>query len=116
MIDDWENFDGAITDLQVRAESPSKPDSASLKTPWGCVHPRSKPRLRTGLSQPVRADGGNSISARRFVGCGIPREAAHLWESHPWRGILRVENKLRKSVRRWLSERELLVSLATTPV
>lgn len=39
-------------------------------------------------------------------------EAAHLWEQHHGEAFCGVEGKLRQSVRRWLSERELLARLA----
>lgn len=39
-------------------------------------------------------------------------EVAHLWEQHHGEAFCGVEGKLRQSVRRWLSDRELLARLA----
>jgi hypothetical protein len=41
-------------------------------------------------------------------------EAAHLWEQHHGEAFCGVEGKLRQSVRRWLSERELFARMANT--
>ena len=41
-------------------------------------------------------------------------EVAHLWEQHHGEAFCGVETKLRQSVRRWLTERELLARLANT--
>ena len=39
-------------------------------------------------------------------------EAAHLWESHHGEAFCRVEHKLRQSMRRWMTEKEFLASIA----
>ena len=39
-------------------------------------------------------------------------EAAHLWERHHGEAFCGIEGKLRQSIRRWLSEKELLTRLA----
>ena len=39
-------------------------------------------------------------------------EAAHLWESYHGEAFCRIEGKLRQSVRRWLSERDVLANIA----
>ena len=39
-------------------------------------------------------------------------EVSHLWEQHHGEGFRGVESKLRQSVRRWMSEREVLASMA----
>ena len=39
-------------------------------------------------------------------------EAAHLWEQHHGEAFCGIEGKLRQSVRRWLSEKELLSRMA----
>jgi len=39
-------------------------------------------------------------------------EIAHLWEQHHGEGFCQVESKLRGSVRRWMTEREVLAGMA----
>ena len=45
-------------------------------------------------------------------------EVAHLWEQHHGESFCIVEAKLRQSVRRWMSERELLnrIGRSTAPL
>ena len=117
LIDDWDNFDGAITDLQVcYQESPVEAGFCFVENTLGlCSVPLDgeapcqiyiNPLL---LTEEPRLRPGDLLDVAYH-------EAAHLWESHHGEVFCNVENKLRRSVRRWMTEREFLASLATVPV
>ena len=117
LIDDWGNFDGAITDLQVRyQDSPVEAGFCFIENTLGlCSSPldgKAPCRVYLNpleLTEETRYRPGDLLDVAYH-------EAAHLWESHHGEAFCGVEHKLRRSVRRWMTEREFLASLATTPV
>ena len=117
LIDDWECVDGAITDLQVcYQEGPVETGFCFIENTLGlCSAPLDgkaacqiyiNPLL---LTEETRFRSGDLLDVAYH-------EAAHLWESHHGEAFCGVEHKLRQSVRRWITERELLATLATIPV
>ena len=114
LIDDWENFDGAITDLQVRyQDSPVEAGFCFIENTLGlCSSPldgKAPCRVYLNpleLTEEARFRPGDLLDVAYH-------EAAHLWESHHGEAFCGVEHKLRRSVRRWMTEREFLASLAT---
>lgn len=117
LIDDWESFDAAITDLQVcYQESPVEAGFCFIENTLGlCSAPLDgkapcliyiNPLL---LTEETRFRPGDLLDVAFH-------EAAHLWESHHGEAFCGVEHKLRQSVRRWMTEREFLASLVAMPV
>ncbi len=114
LIDDWENFDGAITDLLVRyQDSPVEAGFCFIENTLGlCSSPLDgKAPCRVylnplALTEETRYRPGDLLDVAYH-------EAAHLWESHHGEAFCGVEHKLRQSVRRWITEREFLASLTT---
>ena len=112
LIDDWDRFDGAITDLQVcYQESPVESGFCFIENTLGlCSAPMDgkapcqiyiNPLL---LTEEARFRPGDLLDVAFH-------EAAHLWESHHGEAFCGVEQKLRQSVRRWMTERELIASV-----
>lgn len=112
LIDDWDSFDGTITDLQVcYQESPVEVGFCFIENTLGlCSVPMDgkapcqiyiNPLL---LTEETRFRPGDLLDVAYH-------EAAHLWESHHGEAFCGVEHKLRQSVRRWMTEREFLASL-----
>lgn len=117
LIEDWQSFDGAITDLQVcYQESPVETGFCFIENTLGlCSAPLDgkapcqvyiNPLL---LTEETRFRPGDLLDVAYH-------EAAHLWESHHGEAFCGVEHKLRQSVRRWMKERELLANLTNVPV
>ena len=113
LIDDWESFDGAITDLHVcYQESPVEAGFCFMENTLGlCSAPMDgkapcqiyiNPLL---LTEETRFRSGDLLDVAYH-------EAAHLWESHHGEAFCRVEHKLRQSMRRWMTEKEFLASIA----
>ena len=109
LIDDWENFDGAISDLQVRYQDSSvEAGFCFIENTLGlCSAPvddKAPCRVYLNpleLTEEVRFRPGDLLDVAYH-------EAAHLWESHHGEAFCRVERELRQSIRRWMTERELI--------
>ena len=117
LIEDWDRFDGTIADLQIcYQESPVEVGFCFIEHTLGlCSAPMDgkapcqiyiNPLL---LTEETRFRPGDLLDVAYH-------EAAHLWESYHGEAFCGVEHKLRQSVRRWITERELLATLATIPV
>ena len=113
LIEDWDRFDGTIADLQIcYQESPVEVGFCFIEHTLGlCSAPMDgkapcqiyiNPLL---LTEETRFRPGDLLDVAYH-------EATHLWESHHGEAFCGVEHKLRKSVRRWMSERELIASIA----
>ena len=113
LIDDWDNFDGAITDLQVRyQDSPVEAGFCFIENTLGlCSAPldgKASCRVYLNpleLTEETRFRFGDLLDVAYH-------EAAHLWESHHGEAFCGIEHKLRQSVRRWMTEREFIASIA----
>lgn len=113
LIDDWDSLEGAITDLQLcYQEIPLETGFCFIENTLGlCSVPLDgkascqiyiNPLL---LTEETRFRPGDLLDVAYH-------EAAHLWESHHGEAFCRVEHKLRQSVRRWMTEREFIASIA----
>jgi hypothetical protein len=112
LIDDWDSYGGEITDLQVYFRG-CRVDAGFcfiVNTEGLCSTPGDdkphriyiNPLLLTTESQ---FRHGDTLDLAYH-------EVSHLWEQHHGESFCGVEGKLRQSVRRWLSERELLARIA----
>ena len=113
LIEDWDRFDGTIADLQIcYQESPVEVGFCFIEHTLGlCSAPMDgkapcqiyiNPLL---LTDEARFRPGDLLDVAYH-------EAAHLWESHHGEAFCGVEHKLRRSVRRWMTEREFIASIA----
>jgi hypothetical protein len=109
---DWNNFEGSVTDLQVfhggrrvdagfcfiaDAQGLCAVSVASGKPHRVLINPlllTTEPRFRHGDTLDLAY-----------------HEVSHLWEQHHGEAFCSVEGKLRQSVRRWMTEREVLVGM-----
>jgi len=114
LIDDWENFDGAITDLQVcYQDSPVEVGFCFIENTLGlCSAPVDGKASCRAYLNPLELTEETRFRPGDLLDVGY-HEAAHLWESHHGEAFCWVEHKLRQSVRRWMTEREFLASLTT---
>ena len=117
LIDDWDNFNGAITDLQVRyQDSPIEAGFCFIENTLGLCSAQldGKASCRVylnplALTEETRFRPGDLLDVAYH-------EAAHLWESHHGEAFCEVEHKLRQSIRRWMTEKEFLASLTKLPI
>lgn len=114
MIDDWESFDGAITDLQIcYQESPIETGFCFIEKTLGlCSTPLDGKAPCQIYINPLLLTEESQFRPGDLLDVAY-HEAAHLWESHHGEAFCGVEHKLRQSVRRWITEKYLLTSLAT---
>lgn len=111
LIDDWDSYDGELTDLQVYFHGRRVDAGFCLiaNTEGLCSTPvDGKPhRLYINpllLTTESRYRLGDTLDLAYH-------EASHLWEHHHGEAFCGVEGKLRQSTRRWLSERDVLARL-----
>jgi hypothetical protein len=111
---DWNNFDGSVTDLQAfhcgrRVDAgfcfiASAQGLCAVSVADGKPHRvLINPLLLTTES---RFRHGDTLDLAYH-------EVSHLWEQHHGEAFCSVEGKLRQSVRRWLTERDVFVSMQT---
>ena len=112
LIDDWESFDGAITDLQVCfQESPVESGFCFIENALGlCSAPMDGKAPRQIYINPLLLTEERRFRPGDLLDVAY-HEAAHLWESHHGEAFCGVEHKLRQSVRRWMTEREFIASI-----
>lgn len=117
LIDDWDSFDGAITDLRVcYQESLVETGFCFIENTLGlCSTPVDGNSPCQIYINPLLLTEENRFRAGDLLDVAY-HEAAHLWESHHGESFCGVEHKLRQSVRRWMTEREFLARLTTMPV
>ena len=116
LIDVWDRFDGAITDLRVcYQESPVEAGFCFIESTLGlCSVPQDGKSPCQIYINPLLLTDETQFRPGDILDVAY-HEAAHLWESHHGEAFCGVEHKLRQSVRRWMMEREFLTSLATIP-
>lgn len=111
---DWQNFGGSITDLQAfhggrrvdagfcfvaNAHGLCTVSVADAKPHRVLINPLLL-TIETGFRH------GDTLDLAYH-------EVAHLWEQHHGEGFCKVEGKLRQSVRRWMTEREVLICIGS---
>jgi hypothetical protein len=108
----WNNFDGGVTDLQA-FHGGRRVDAGFcfIATAQGlCTVSVADGQPHRVLINPLllitesRFRHGDTLDLAYH-------EVSHLWEQHHGEGFCQVEGKLRQSVRRWMTEREVLVNM-----
>ena len=113
LIDDWDSFEGAITDLRVcYQENPVEAGFCFIENTLGlCSAPLDGNAPCQIHINPLLLTEETRFRSRDLLDVAY-HEAAHLWELHHGEAFCGVEHKLRQSVRRWMTEREFLARLA----
>jgi hypothetical protein len=109
---DWNNFDGSVTDLQAfhggrrvdagfcfiaSAQGLCTVSAANGKPHRVLINPLL-------LATETRFRHGDTLDLAYH-------EVSHLWEQHHGEAFCSVEGKLRQSVRRWMTEQEVLACM-----
>jgi hypothetical protein len=110
---DWQNFDGDGLDLQMYFRG-RRVDTgfcfiAGAEGACSVVIAGNKPHRI--FINPVLLTSENAYRNGDLLDVAY-HEAAHLWEPHHGEAFCRVEGKLRQSVRRWLSEKDMVARIA----
>ena len=115
LIDDWESDGSDVTDSQAFFHG-RRVDAGFcfIANAEGlCSIPDGDDKPHRIYINPLLLTGEAAFRAGDMLDLAY-HEAGHLWEQHHGEAFCGVEGKLRQSVRRWLSERELLARLANT--
>lgn len=113
LLVDWNNFEGSVTDVQA-FHGGRRVDAGFcfIATAQGLssVSAMDKKPHRV-LINPLLLTSENGFRHGDTLDLAF-HEVAHLWEQHHGEGFCQVEGKLRQSVRRWMTEREVLAGMA----
>jgi hypothetical protein len=110
---DWNNFDGSVTDLQA-FHGGRRVDAGFcfIATAQGlCTVSVADGKPHRVLINPLLLTTETAFRHGDTLDLAF-HEVAHLWEQHHGEAFCSVEGKLRQSVRRWMTEREVLSSMA----
>jgi hypothetical protein len=115
-VTDWQNFDGDSLDLHVffrgRRVDTGFCFIAGAEGACSVVIAGNKPHRifvnPTLLTSESAYRNGDLLDIAYH-------EAAHLWETHHGEAFCGVEGKLRQSVRRWLTEKDVIARIALQP-
>jgi hypothetical protein len=113
LLVDWNNFDGSVTDFQA-FHSGRRVDAGFcfIATAEGlCTVSVADGKPHRVLINPLLLTTETKFRHGDTLDLAY-HEASHLWEQHHGEAFCSVEGKLRQSVRRWLTEREVLSSMA----
>jgi hypothetical protein len=111
---DWNNFDGSVTDLQA-FHGGRRVDAGFcfIATAQGlCAVSVADGKPHRILINPLLLTTESRFRHGDTLDLAY-HEVSHLWEQHHGEAFCSVEGKLRQSVRRWLTERDVLVSMQT---
>jgi hypothetical protein len=109
---DWHNFGGNITDLQAFHDC-RRVDAGFcfVASAQGlCTVSAMDNKPHRVLINPLLLTVETGYRHGDTVDLAF-HEVAHLWEQHHGERFCMVEGKLRQSVRRWMTEREVLISM-----
>jgi hypothetical protein len=109
---DWQNFDGDSQGLQLYFRG-RRVDTGFCFIPGAeglCSTVMTGNRPHRIFINPLLLTGETVYRAGDLLDIAY-HEAAHLWEPHHGEAFCRVEGKLRQSVRRWLTERDLMARI-----
>jgi hypothetical protein len=111
---DWNNFDGSVTDLQV-FHGGRRVDAGFCfiaRAEGLCTVSVADGKPHRVLINPLLLTAETGYRHGDTLDLAF-HEVAHLWEQHHGEAFCSVEGKLRQSVRRWLTERDVLASMQT---
>jgi hypothetical protein len=110
---DWNNFDGSVTDLQA-FHGGRRVDAGFcfIATAQGlCTVSVADGKPHRVLVNPLLLTTETGFRHGDTLDLAY-HEVSHLWEQHHGEAFCLVEGKLRQSVRRWMTEREVLAGMA----
>ena len=110
---DWNNFDDSVIDLQV-FHGGRRVDAGFcfIATAEGlCTVSVADGKPHRVLINPLLLTTESGFRHGDTLDLAY-HEVSHLWEQHHGEAFCSVEGKLRQSVRRWMTERELLANMA----
>jgi hypothetical protein len=110
---DWQNFGGSITDLHA-FHGGRRVDSGFcfVASAQGlCTVSDTDGKPHRVLINPLLLTSETEFRHGDTLDLAF-HEVAHLWEQHHGEGFCQIEGKLRQSVRRWMTEREVLTGMA----
>jgi hypothetical protein len=113
LVVDWNSFEGSVTDLQV-FHGGRRVDAGFcfIATAEGlCTVSAADGKPHRVLINPLLLTAETGYRHGDTLDLAF-HEVAHLWEQHHGEAFCSVEGKLRQSVRRWMTEREVLSSMA----
>jgi hypothetical protein len=115
-VTDWQNFDGDSLDLQAyfrgRRVDIGFCFIAGAEGACSVVIAGNKPH-RVFIN-PLLLTAESTYRNGDLLDIAY-HEAAHLWQPHHGEAFCGVEGKLRQSVRRWLSEKDVISRIASQP-
>ena len=113
LLVDWNNFDGSVADLQV-FHGGRRVDAGFcfIASAEGlCTVSVADGKPHRVLINPLLLTTETGFRHGDTLDLGY-HEVAHLWEQHHGEAFCSVEGKLRQSVRRWMTERQVLAGMA----
>jgi hypothetical protein len=114
LVVDWNNFDGSVTELQA-FHGGRRVDAGFcfIATAQGlCTVSVADGKPHRVLLNPLLLTTESGFRHGDTLDLAY-HEVSHLWEQHHGEAFCQVESKLRQSVRRWMTERAVLASMAS---
>jgi len=110
---DWNNFEGSVTDLQV-FHGGRRVDAGfcfSATAEGLCTLSVADGKPHRVLINPLLLTTETGFRHGDTLDLAF-HEVAHLWEQHHGEAFCMVEARLRRSVRRWMTERQVMAGMA----
>jgi hypothetical protein len=113
LIDDWNSYEGDISALQVffRGRRVDPGFCFIAHTEGLCTIPLNDSKPHRIFINPLLLTAETGFRLGDTLDLAY-HEVSHLWEQHHGEAFCGVEAKLRQSVRRWLTERDVLARMA----